>query len=229
MQLIGITGKSGSGKTTFSNILAEKEKIGVIHTDDILKEIKSRYFSMFMKKDVDGKKTKVNSKLKTILYKNKLLFELFMRLRAGLLNNPILEEIERLQAEGKEIILIDDIFIKYQRIYNRLSMIFIINRPYTERKESIIKRDGMTLEEAVAVDVAHFKGNYKEISGRSNTIKVINNGTEEELREKVEEIYKQHFMNFRERYKEEVKDNNTKRKTHTNISRKKVKQRNERD
>ena len=39
MKLIGVTGKAGSGKTTFSNMLAEKDNIGVIHVDDILKQI----------------------------------------------------------------------------------------------------------------------------------------------------------------------------------------------
>ena len=228
MQLIGITGKAGAGKTTFSNILADKNNIGVIHADDILKQIKLKYFSMFMDKDKDGKRTKINPKLKKNLYSNKIIFNLLMKLRAKLINKPLLSEIERLEAEGKETILIDDIFIRHQKIYDRLSMVFIIDRPYAQRKKAIIKRDAFTLEEAVAVDVADFKGNYKEISQRRNTIKIINNGTEEELRQKAEEIYKQYFMNFRNRYKEEPKDNNKRKETKT-LNKKKVKQRNERE
>ena len=208
MRLVGITGKAGAGKTTFSNILANKNNIGVIHVDDIVKKMKSKYFSMFMKKDKNGKRTKINSKLKKILYGNKILFNLLMKLRAEFVEPYLLEEIERLKSEGKETILIDDIFIRYEKIYDRLSMIFIVNRPYAQRKEAIIKRDDLTLEEAVAADFADFKGSYKEISQKSNTIKIVNNGTEEQLRKKAQEIYKQHFMNFRKRYEEEPKANN---------------------
>ena len=228
MQLVGITGKAGAGKTTFSNILANENNIGVIHIDDIMKQIKLKYFSMFMDKDKDGKRTKVNSKLKRILYRNKIIFNLLMNLRAELIKEPLLVEIKRLEAEGKEIILIDDIFIRYQKIYNRLSMIFIINRPYVQRKEAIIKRDALTLEEAVATDYADFKGNYKEISQKRKAIKIINNGTEEELRQKAQETYKQYFINFKDRYKVEPKCNSIRKETKT-LNRKKVKQRNERE
>ena len=38
MKLIGVTGKSGAGKTTFSNYLKENSKdIEVIHIDDLIK------------------------------------------------------------------------------------------------------------------------------------------------------------------------------------------------
>ena len=40
MKLIGITGKAGAGKTTISNIMAQNYNVGVIHVDDVLKEVK---------------------------------------------------------------------------------------------------------------------------------------------------------------------------------------------
>lgn len=61
MKLIGVTGKAGSGKTTFSDILSQKDDIGVIHIDDILRDIKLKYFKWLMKEDKQGEKTKVNS------------------------------------------------------------------------------------------------------------------------------------------------------------------------
>ena len=135
MKLTGVTGKSGAGKTTFSNMLAEKQNIGVIHIDDILRQIKLKYFQPIMGKDKSGENTKVNSKLKRIIYGNKILFNLFMKFRAKLVEKPLKQNIDTLIKEGKEIILIDDIFIKYQKVYKDLSMVFMINRPYVERKK----------------------------------------------------------------------------------------------
>ena len=48
MKLIGITGKPGAGKTTFSDIYASKDNVGVIHVDDLVAKVKKRYFSMFL-------------------------------------------------------------------------------------------------------------------------------------------------------------------------------------
>ena len=68
MKLIGVTGKSGAGKTTFSNYLKENSKdIEVIHIDDLLRDIKLKYFKFLMKEDKNGEKTKVDYKLKNCL------------------------------------------------------------------------------------------------------------------------------------------------------------------
>ena len=52
MNLVGVTGKSGAGKTTFSNYLKENSKdIEVIHIDDLLRDIKLKYFKFLMKEE----------------------------------------------------------------------------------------------------------------------------------------------------------------------------------
>jgi len=206
MQLIGITGKSGSGKTTFSNILAEKTNIGVIHIDDILTQVKLKYFKLFMNKNKDGEKTKVNSKLKMILYKNKILFNLFMKFRAKLIEKALDQEIKRLMQEGNDTIIIDDIFIKYHKIYEQLSKVFIVRRPYIDRQQAIKERDNLTKKEIVASDIAHYKENYKEIKVGKNVEVINNTGTQEELSDKVQKIYEQQLINFKDKYKENVPD-----------------------
>jgi len=202
MKLIGVTGKSGAGKTTFSDMLANKSNIGVIHVDDILLQIKLKYFKIFMNKSKDGTRTKVNSKLKMLIYKNKRLFDLFMKFRAKLIEKPIESEIERFRNEGKKAVIIDDTFIKYQRRYEELSKIYIIERPYIERKEAIIKRDKSTKEDVVAADTAHYKRNYKEISKRRNIEKIQNNGTKEDLQIVVNQIYEKEYITFKDKYKQ---------------------------
>lgn len=207
MKLIGVTGKSGAGKTTFSNILAQKHNIGVIHVDDILRQIKLKYFQPIMSKDKSGENTKVNSKLKRILYGNKILFNLFMKFRAKLVEKPLQQNIDNLIKEGKEVILIDDIFLKHQKVYKDLSMIFMINRPYIERRKALKERDNLKKEELIAYDTAHFKRTYKEIIEGKNVRKIINNGSKEELEDIAEQIYEQYFIGFKERYKQKEEHN----------------------
>ena len=204
MKLIGVTGKSGAGKTTFSNMLSEKSNIGVIHIDEILTEIKLKYFKLFMKNNNKGEKTKVNSKLKIFIYKNKAIFNIFMNIRAGLIKKSLNERIEKMQSEGKEYVLIDEIFIKHLDVYKDFSKIFIIERPYCARKEALKERDDLTKEEIVANDIAHYKGNYKEIALKDNIEKIYNNGTEQDLRIKANDIYTKHFITFKDKYKQTV-------------------------
>lgn len=201
MELVGITGKSGSGKTTFSNMLAQNSEIGVIHVDNILKDIKLKYFKFLMKENVHGEKTKVDSGLKTMLYKNKILFNIFMRFRAKLIEKPLTTEINNLKSDRKKIILIDDIFLQHLTCYKDLSLLFLIERPFIDRRISLMERDGLTKEEVVAYDIAHFTGNYKEISHNRKTIKIINNDSKENLNIIAEKIYKKHFVSFKNKYK----------------------------
>ena len=48
MKLIGVMGNGGSGKTTFTNYLDNKDNVGVIHVDDLVGEVKKKYFGAFL-------------------------------------------------------------------------------------------------------------------------------------------------------------------------------------
>ena len=148
-----------------------------------------------------GEKTKVNGKLKMMLYKNKLIFHLFMKFRAKLLKKRINSKIKELQDNGKDTIIIDDIFIKFLHIYNDLDKVFIIERPYKERKEALKKRDNLTLQEIVAYDIAHFKGVYNDVSIGNNVEKILNNESKESFMNKAKEIYNKYFISSKEQFK----------------------------
>lgn len=212
MKLIGITGKAGAGKTTISNIIAQNNNVGVIHVDDVLKDVKLKYLKLFMDTDNKGEKTKVNGKLKMLLFRNKILFNLIMKFRTLLVRKRIDGKIKELQDAGKDIILIDDIYIKFLHIYNDLDRLFIIERSYVDRKEALKKRDNLTLQEVVASDIAHFKGVYKDASKGKNVQKVFNNGTRESLIEKAKEIYEKYFIPSKEQFKRRINNGQENRK-----------------
>lgn len=197
MRLVGVTGKSGSGKTTFSDILAQNENIGVIHIDELLKELKLKYFKRILQEDKNGERIKVNSKLKTILYKNKILFNIFMRIRAKLIEKRISQEIDRLQEQGKKVILIDDIFLQYQKCYKDISLVFFMERPFVSRINSLMEREQMSKQEIVAYDIAHTSGNYKQ--KYKNVIKIDNDKGQEDLIVEADRIYTYNFAPLRKR------------------------------
>lgn len=228
MKLIGITGKSGAGKTTFSEYLAtnNRKDIGVIHVDDLIKELKLKYFKIFMKKDNKGEKVRVDSRLKKFLHRNKYIFSAFMKFRSKLVEPLLNKKIEEL-SKTKKIIIIDDIFIKYHKVYSELDKIYLIERPFRERKEALVIRDGISKEEIAAYDIAHYKGNYKEIRGDKRVKTIRNNGDRRELEEKAKEIYQEIMTSPRESFLKRTKSkiqNNRNRAFGKTISREKKKE-----
>ena len=197
MKLIGITGKSGAGKTTFSDYLAQNSKdIGIIHVDDLIKELKLKYFKFLMEENNQGEKVKVDSRLKKFLYKNKIIFSAFMKFRAKLISPLLKRKINELS--DKRIILIDDIFIKYHKLYKDLDKIYVLERAYTNRREALIQRDGITKEEIMAYDLAHYRGNYKEIKDDDRVTKIENDGDKNKLKQKARQIYEETMLTDRE-------------------------------
>ena len=79
-----------------------------------------------------------------------------------------------------------------------------MERPFIDRRQSIIERDDLSKEEVVACDIAHYKGNYKSLLNNEHTIKIQNNKTKEELTRLAEEVYQKHFSTMKERYRENV-------------------------
>lgn len=207
MKLIGITGKSGAGKTTFSNYLTENsEEIDVIHIDDLLRQIKLKYFKLIMKKDKFGDRVKVDSNLKKFIYSNKYLFLIFMKIRAKLVEPLLNRRIKELK--GKRIVLIDDIFLKHHKIYDILEQIYIIERPYIDRTTALKQRENLKKEEVVAYDTAHYTNNYREIKDNKRVIKVENKGDKSQLRQKARCIYLERMLSRREKMIRNIKLSN---------------------
>jgi len=204
MKLMGITGKSGAWKTTFSNILAQNEDVGVIHIDDLLREIKLKYFKSLMQNSNKGEKTKVNSGLKMLIYKNRIVFNLFMKFRAKLLKKRIDSKIQELQDRGKKVIIIDDIFIKSLHIYDDLEKVLLVERSYVNRKQALRDRDDLTLQDIVASDIAHFKGIYKDTHKNSKIENITNKGSKEELFIKAKEIYEKYCISQKSKFRRSV-------------------------
>ena len=206
MKIIGITGESGAGKTTFSDYLGKKEGIGVIHVDEVFKEIKLTYFRFLMKdNNEEHVKLKMDLKHKKILYTNPLLFRCFMKFRAKLVEKRLRKRIEEL-GRTNDTILIDDTFIKHHKIYQKLDELFLIERAEEERQTALLERDEIPEEELIIYKEANAKEKHGNFANK--VVKTIqNNGDKKELEKTAEQIYEKELKKDTDKIKEKYKTN----------------------
>ena len=90
MKMIGITGQSGAGKTTLSNMIAEKSGAPIIHMDSLLDDIRNSKVldGVMQEAEYAGERESkmVNKKLSNVLYSNEIITRTYLKARSVLLN-----------------------------------------------------------------------------------------------------------------------------------------------
>ena len=113
MKLIGIIGKSGSGKTTFANMLKRDEKTAIINLDQVTVNFKSKIGKSKIKSYTNqmGEKriayTQRATKLLGILKNNKLIDGLYIKMLRIPQNKGIIKQIEDLKRKGFETVIVE--------------------------------------------------------------------------------------------------------------------------
>lgn len=208
MKLVGVMGKSGAGKTTFTDFFAQNHNdVGIIHVDDLLSEVKKKYFRIFLQPkkrnttESTKKNPKLNGKVKKLFYSNRFLFNLLMKVRSKLVAKPINQQIETMKSQGKEIIIIDDwVITTHEDLYPRLSKIYYVERQFSERREGLKERDDLTLEELKVADIPYAR-RYIDKPEDDRVITIKNRESIEDLNQKAKEEYeKVHVKTFDEKY-----------------------------
>ncbi len=213
MKLIGVTGRSGAGKTTFSCMLAAHDSVGLIHVDDLVGDVKYKYFKRFLKRDENNQIEKLagstmqpdNPKLtnesKRFFYGNKYAFNFLMWLRSRLISKSLNERIESFRQDGKKAVVIDDwVLDTHKDLYKKLDRIFYIERSFEGRHEGLIERDDLDREEIKIADMPYAlklvtKPNDERV------ITVLNKGTLQDLATRAENEYKKlNIQTFDEKY-----------------------------
>lgn len=207
MKLVGVMGNGGSGKTTFTEHLDKRENVGVIHIDDLVGEIKKKYFKMFLqsKEHNTTESTKQNPKLKSgakkIFYRNKYAFKFLMTLRSKLIEKELNRQIEEFKSNGKGVIVIDDWALStHKKLFPKFNHVYTVERPYLSRREGIKKRDDLSMQELKVNDLPYALGFLKTAIG-DNTSIIVNNGSIKDLQNKADMEYeKLGELTFDEKY-----------------------------
>lgn len=189
MIYVGVTGKPGSGKTTFSDFLGEKSNVGVIHVDELIDEAKIRFLGPFMTNNKNNKKIKVKPGLKKIVYKSRIAFKFLGFFRYLLVRKSIERKIEEFKALGKDIVVIDDWRLEeHKKLYSKLKIVYFLKRGFCERREGVIKRDQISLDEMNIIDLPYAL-KHKVDRIQSNCCVIENKGDMESLRQRAFEEY----------------------------------------
>lgn len=212
MKIVGVTGSSGSGKTTFSNFWKEKESVRVIHVDDLVSHVKKKYFGAFLDKSRSRKEESSDEQnptlklgAKKLFYGNKLLFNMLMKIRSILIRPEMEHLLEEYKRSGIECVVIDDWAIgTHKFLKGKIAELYTIQRDFVTRRRALKQRDGADVDELKVVDTPYALKFVKKAEAKKETV-VSNGGTIEDLKRIVQKEIEKHVLpTFDERYKVNV-------------------------
>lgn len=157
MKIIGITGDSGSGKTTFATYLSKNIKCKMIDIDKLI--LKSSLFNDF---DVDANAPKLNDDNFKILTDN---FEDENSLISSIINEIIEFEINKLSPDT-DILVLEWMLLPFIKIWKQCNTKVLIESNEQERRKNAINNKLITKEKydecfsIVKINYNQFKYNY---------------------------------------------------------------------
>ena len=182
--LVGLTGKTGSGKSTAAEIFTRLGAF-VIDCDKIAhkalfdKEVMKNLLEVFPASIYEDGKIQ-RAALGKIVFSDPEKLELLNRI----VHPWITDEILRLCEESiSDIVIIDGSELEASGIDSKCRHIIVMESPENMRFDRIIKRDAISKEDAQR-RISAQKGYSKK------AIIITNDSTQNELEKKVEEVYK---------------------------------------
>lgn len=144
--MIGITGQSGAGKTTLSNMIAEKSGAPIIHMDSLLDDIRNSKVldGVMQEAEYAGERESkmVNKKLSNVLYSNEIITRTYLKARSVLLNRLLQKQISQYQQEGTPMVIVEGIDLVNSHVIKEVDILAVMHVPYHERIDRIARRDG---------------------------------------------------------------------------------------
>ena len=153
MKIIGITGSSGSGKSTIAKIVASELNSDLIVADNVVKKLQKpgeEYFKSIVKllgEEYVNKEGYLNRrKLASLIFKDE---EKRTKINE-LTNKYVVEEIkEQIESSNKEYVVIDVPLLIESKLNKICDLTIGVISDYETQIERICLRDNLTKEEAI--------------------------------------------------------------------------------
>ena len=156
MRIIGITGNSGSGKSTVSKMISKNYEAKIIDADKIAKEMtmnKGEYLQAIKQtfgEDVIKDNTLDRKKLADIVFSNKTEKEKLDSLTFEYVVRRIKEEIKKAQIKSDIKYIVLDVPLLFESKINEVCNYTIgVTAPKIEKIKRICKRDKLSEEKAL--------------------------------------------------------------------------------
>lgn len=191
MIVIGVTGKSGAGKTTFTDYLGERKNVGVIHLDDMVNRVKEdRFQKQIRKRNKNNDPVLLPSNLHAVINNNRFVFKAFCRIKKHFLKDRIAEEIKRFKAEGKDAVVIESCYLTDlvdRKLFNK---IICVKRPFKKRVQAVMEREQETESKVdmVTRDMP-YKRRISSVKESDFDYVILNTNGKDELKNASDKIY----------------------------------------
>lgn len=167
MKIIGVTGKSGSGKTTFAELLAKKLKGKYIDIDKIghqalfQKEILDELCNRFGREILDANGNLDRKKIGEIVFikrnKMKELSDLTWEYMQKVLDGILLGE--------DSVIVLDWILLPHSKYWKMCDTKILVRSNDTKRKQKVLERDNISSEyfdkrDSASIDYSEIKFDF---------------------------------------------------------------------
>lgn len=155
MKIIGITGSSGSGKSSVCKIIKKIRRAEIIDADEIAKELqdnKATYYEKIVEtfgKDILLDNGYINrKKLANIIFSNLVEKEKLDKLTFKYVVEEIKNRIELLKKQDSNYIVVDAPTLIEAGMLDMFDIIIVVKSKENNKIDRICKRDGITIKEA---------------------------------------------------------------------------------
>lgn len=148
MKIIGITGKQGSGKTTFSSLLSQKLNCQHIDIDKISHkaltqpEIIDALYNEFGSEILNNDKSINRKNLGSIVFAQKDK----MKILEDLTYDYIQKCLDNILLQNNDFIILDYILLPRTKYWNKCDFKILVKSNDIQRKKQVLKRDNISEE-----------------------------------------------------------------------------------
>lgn len=194
-KIIGLTGQSGAGKSTVSELLKAKGAVvinadALAHTALKTEKCKENLRHAFGGGIFDKKGEVVRKALARAAFSSKENTEKLNKATHPVITELAEKEFEYYRAQGEEVVIFDAPTLFESGLNELCTVVVSVIADKNIRAQRIMQRDNLSFEDAqLRLNAQHGDGFYTEKS----RFVIENNGSQEELLEKAEELSRELF------------------------------------